>query len=138
MTNHRRFLRLTRLNRGARDAWLLGCALFLLFGPVPESLEQLGITGGAADLWVAGLAVGALTSLAGVVLAGQRRSRVAPKLEIYGCMFAGFAMLVWAIGAVTQPHATAISYALGCYFMAGVHGQVYRALYIAEQGGEIR
>jgi hypothetical protein len=131
VTDHRRFQRLTRLNRGARDAWLLGCALFLLFGPVPESLEQLGITGGAADLWVAGLAVGALTSLTGVV-------RTAPRLEIYGCMFAGFAMLVWALGAVLQPHATAISYALGCYFMAGVHGQIYRALYIAEQGGAIR
>lgn len=126
-----RFSTFARSNRAARDGWLIACAAFLLSAPTPESLQQLGITGGAADLWVAALGFGAAASLMGLIL---RK----PKGEIYGSIFAGFAMLVWALGAAFQPHATAISYALACFFMAGACGQVYRAFYIAEQGGEVR
>ena len=126
-----RFPIIARSNRAARDGWLIGCAAFLLAGPTPESLRQLGITGGAADLWVAALGLGAAASLVGLIL---RK----PKGEIYGSIFCGFAMVVWSVGAVFQPHATSISYALACNFRAGACGQVYRALYIAEQGGEVQ
>lgn len=123
--------RFARSNRAARDGWLIACAAFLLSAPTPGSLQELGITGGAADLWVAALGLGASMSLVGLL---TRK----PKGEIYGSMFAGFAMLVWAAGAVFQPHASGVSYALACFFMAGACGQVYRALYIAETGGEVR
>lgn len=113
-----------RVAGSLRDVAMLGVGVLGLMGPIPPSIDDLGVTGPAGIVWCLAFIGGAVLSLV-----GTWSNRDA--LHAAGCMMIGTGFAVWTVAAVVQPMRSTVSVMVALVFLAGVFGQVYRSLAIA-------
>lgn len=104
--------------RVGRDLCLIGVGV--LTGLVtPPSVQESGLNGVLGFVWALMIGLGAIASLAGVLMHHFAS-------EVIGCSFVGGGFAIWAFASINQPMPTTTSYAIALVFAAGSFGQLLR------------
>lgn len=107
-----------------RDLSMIGVGMLGLLGMIPPTVDDLGVTGPAGAVWCSGFILGGLAATLGAWADLDT-------VHAAGCMAIGVGFAVWALAAVCQPEASAVSWMVALVFLAGTFGQLYRSLAIA-------